>query len=242
MPESATLLLDAELSSLIDGEPVGNGIIFSLKTPEATFHYKETEFQHFFISLKHPRIVHGKTYYGGQVTTLHNAGAKIVSEVVDLHQALLRQVLFGSVHKTLIQELGILDAADVFVSCDELQDYHDRSRMLLEAPPLLRHTDTATALTDFGRAVDILAKFAEKLEDPEETRMLQAMCLFGKVQAELLRGSPAGDVLAQELQSQLVEKARSIQDNAKRQGLYDFFRAKGWEITYEELFPTVFTR
>ena len=95
------------------------------------------------------------------------------------------------------------------------------------------------ALRDFGRAADILAKFAEKLEDLDETMMLQTMCLFGKLQAELLRGSPAGEVFAHELQNQLLERARSIKDNAKRHELFDFFRAKSWEIKFEDLFPSV---
>jgi hypothetical protein len=177
----------------------------------------------------------GKVYYGGQTTTFHNTGGKIDRDVVDMHQAALR-ILFGSSHKPLLKELQIQADADVFIDFDELRSYHQQIRLFLEHPQFAMHADQVTASLDFDKAADMISRFAAKLESPDERAMLQAQCLLGKLQCAIIRGAGPDDQALQQLQADLLEKARAISAPGMRRKLFDYFQSQKWEISYDELF------
>ncbi len=231
------LTLNAELIALLDVEIVGSGILFSIKQPGSTFRYQGGDYQHIFVSLSTPKEVGGKTYYGGQSTTFHNTGKTFDTNVVDLHQALLRQVLFGSVNKSIQEELEILSAADVFLGYQELSRYHHGYRNIAAAP------DGATPAvgeqwSNFEHAADILYYFASKLEDPNEALMMQCKCTFDKLQAYRARAVDSEDDVACQLADHLFEKARGITDEGKKIELLRFFSGQGWPLEHQQLFPS----
>lgn len=231
------LKLNDELCSLVVAEIVGSGILFSLKDPEAVFTYDHRPFQHFFVSLTHPKRTHGKVYYGGMTSVFNNLGGSVESEVVDLHQSLLR-VLFGFVQKSLLEEIEIQHRADVFIGFKDLQDYIVQTRAALSQalsdPETLTPAGKEQALNDFMRCADWVSYFAEKLEDREETVLIQCQCLFGKSSVCMERGDVAG---AQALTEQLITAAGSLTDPAKRQDLYTFLNGAGWKVSFEDIFP-----
>jgi hypothetical protein len=229
---TAPLKLNDELCALTVAEIVGSGILFSLTDPEATFRYDNRRLQHFFIALTHPKKILGKMYYGGKTTVFSNLGESRESEIVDMHQALLR-VLFGLVNKPLREELDIQHEADVFLGLKELQEYLAATRVLLTDPERLGYASQDQALDDFVHCADLLSGFAEKLEDKDETALIQCECLFGKSGVCMAREDAAG---AQALVGQIVARAGTIVDEAKRKELHAYFEANGWQVGYEEIF------
>ena len=225
------LTLNAELVELVNVEIVGNGILFSLKTPGQVFRYKCREFQHLFVNLGHPKEVAGRTYYGGQSTTFHNTGGKIDSDVVDLHQALLRQILFGSFNKSLLEELVIQTEADVFIDFAQLSADHNRLRLLLDNPGQLYYSDPLQAAKDFDWAAQRIKKFAEKLENHNEALLLEGQCLFGQLQAAQIQGATEEDQHLCQLHAELLEKAQSIEPGPERRALLSFFKEQRWEVS-----------
>ncbi len=229
---TAPLKLNDELCALTVAEIVGSGILFSLTDPEAVFRYDNRMFQHFFISLTHPRKVRGKMYYGGKTSVFSNLGESKESEVVDMHQALLR-VLFGLVSKPVREQLDIQHEADVFMGFKELQEYLAQMRLMLTHPERLGYASREQALDDFIHCAELLSGFAEKLEDRDETALIQCECLFGKSGVCLLREDAVG---AEALVGQILERAGTIVDEGKRRELHAYFEANGWRVEFEKLF------
>jgi hypothetical protein len=231
------LKLNDEFCSLVVGEIVGSGMLFSLKDAQAVFRYDQRLFQHFFISLTHPKKMQGKIYYGGKTRIFHNLGGSVESEVVDLHQSLLR-VLFGVGNKSLLEELEIQGQADVFVGFKELEEYVVRTRTSLTTA-LLADSERLTpaakeeALNDFMRCADLISYFAGKLEDAEERAFLRCQCLFGKSSVCVERDDSAG---AQALVEQLLATAAKMIDPARRHDLHTFLEGAGWKVRFEEIF------
>ena len=236
--QTPPLKLNDELCALLRLEVVGSGILFSLKDPEAVFSYDHKPFQHFFISLTHPKKTHGKFYYGGTTSVFNNLGGSVESEVVDLHQSLLR-VLFGRVPKTLLEELEIQQQADVFIGFKELQDYILQTRTAFTRA-LQANADSPTGLDaepvlrDFMRCSDLISSFAPKLEDRDETALVQCQCLFAKSTVCMARDDAPG---AQALVEELLATARTITDPAKCRDLFSFLEGAGWKVNFEDIFP-----
>ena len=229
-----SLVLHPELFKLVDIEAAGNGVLFSLRTPGHSFRVGTGEFQHLFVSLKLPIETKTRTYYGGKTTTLNNRGGKIESDAVDMHQALLRQIYFGSLHKPLMEQLDILSEADVFLDYKELNQYYDYAIQLVEDPHKINYAQ-------YDRAADILMRFAGKLWDEDEQHAILAKVSYGKVRACLNRPpEPAGDAeaISDALWAETITQARSIKREEMRRALYDCFRGYQPDLPYDQLFPS----